>query len=334
MELWRAPNASTFVSFPMVSTAGVTLSGLTVTGRWAAWSDTSGPNAQGNPKYRTLTGAITEISASGTYATALAAAELPTASPYVILVYENANAATQYLLVRTSTKLDLSAAADNTVEKALARMYMAATNYLDAQLSAIPTLGTALNLTSPADNSVGKALSRVYMLATNYVDAAITSRSAPATAQTIDQTTAISGGTDNSIGKMFSRLYHATAYLNASITSRIALTDTITLGSPVDNTVDKALARLYMLATNYVDASVSSRLSSTATFAEPAQGAPGATLSVPDKIGYLFKAWRNKTEQTATRYALYNDDTTTLDHKATVSDDGTVFTKNEIATGP
>lgn len=290
MELWRAPNASTFVSFPMVSTAGVTLSGLTVTGRWAAWSDTSGPNAQGNPKYRTLTGAITEISASGTYATALAAAELPTASPYVILVYENANAATQYLLVRTSTKLDLSAAADNTVEKALARMYMAATNYLDAAVSGIPTLATSLNLTSPGDNTVGKALSRIYMAATNY--------------------------------------------LNASITSRLALTDTITLGSPTDNTVDKAFARLYMMATNYVDASVSSRLSSTATFAEPAQGAPGATLSVPDKIGYLFKAWRNKTEQTATRYALYNDDTTTLDHKATVSDDGTVFTKNEIATGP
>jgi hypothetical protein len=72
----------------------------------------------------------------------------------------------------------------------------------------------------------------------------------------------------------------------------------------------------------------------TETFAEPGQEAPGATVSLAKKIGYLYKAWRNKTTQTATTYSLYADDTTTVDQKATVSDDATTFTRAEIATGP
>jgi len=72
----------------------------------------------------------------------------------------------------------------------------------------------------------------------------------------------------------------------------------------------------------------------TDTFAEPGQGAPAATASIVAKIGYLYKAWRNKSEQTATEYKLYADDATTVDQKATVSDDTTTATKGEVATGP
>ncbi len=72
----------------------------------------------------------------------------------------------------------------------------------------------------------------------------------------------------------------------------------------------------------------------TDTFAEPTQEAPGATVSLVKKIGYLYKAWRNKSTQTATDYKLYADDTTTVDQKATCSDDATTFTRGEIATGP
>ena len=71
----------------------------------------------------------------------------------------------------------------------------------------------------------------------------------------------------------------------------------------------------------------------TANRAEPGQGAPGASITALEKLDYLYKAWRNKTTQTATEYTLYADDTTTTDHKATVSDDGTTFTRGEIATG-
>jgi hypothetical protein len=70
------------------------------------------------------------------------------------------------------------------------------------------------------------------------------------------------------------------------------------------------------------------------TFAEPAQEAPGATVSLAKKIGYLYKLLRNKITQTATQLNIFNDDAATVDHKATVSDDGTTFTRGEIGTGP
>ena len=72
----------------------------------------------------------------------------------------------------------------------------------------------------------------------------------------------------------------------------------------------------------------------TDTDAEPAQGLPAATTTLADKIGFLYKAWRNKSTQTATTYSLFNDDAATVDHKATVSDDATTATKGEVATGP
>lgn len=67
---------------------------------------------------------------------------------------------------------------------------------------------------------------------------------------------------------------------------------------------------------------------------EPGQGAPPVNPDLATKIDYLYKAWRNRSTQTATTYSLYADDGTTVDQKATVSDDGTTFVKGEVATGP
>jgi hypothetical protein len=72
----------------------------------------------------------------------------------------------------------------------------------------------------------------------------------------------------------------------------------------------------------------------TDTYAEPGQGAPGATISLSDKISYLYKAWRNKTEQTSSTLSLYDDAGTTVDQKATVADNGTTASRSEIVTGP
>lgn len=71
----------------------------------------------------------------------------------------------------------------------------------------------------------------------------------------------------------------------------------------------------------------------TDTFAEPGQGAPGATISLAAKLGYLYKAFRNRHTQTASEFALYADNAVTKDHEAVVSDDGTVFDRGEITTG-
>ena len=72
----------------------------------------------------------------------------------------------------------------------------------------------------------------------------------------------------------------------------------------------------------------------TVARAEPAQGAPAATLSPQEKLGYLFKSWRNRKTQTATTLKIFADDATTVDHKSTVSDDSTTLDVGEIATGP
>lgn len=71
----------------------------------------------------------------------------------------------------------------------------------------------------------------------------------------------------------------------------------------------------------------------TDTYAEPGQGAPPATASLKDKIGYLYKAWRNKVTQTSTTLSVYDDAGAVVDQKATVSDDGSTFTRGEIGTG-
>jgi hypothetical protein len=72
---------------------------------------------------------------------------------------------------------------------------------------------------------------------------------------------------------------------------------------------------------------------STDTYAEPGQGAPGATLSLAAKINYLYATWRNKKTQTATEFTLFADDGTTAIAKSTVSDDGTTSTFGEMVTG-
>lgn len=70
------------------------------------------------------------------------------------------------------------------------------------------------------------------------------------------------------------------------------------------------------------------------TYAEPGQEAPGATVSLAKKIGYLYKAFRNRVTQTATEMKLYADNGSTVDQKATVSDDTTTFDRGELGSGP
>lgn len=70
------------------------------------------------------------------------------------------------------------------------------------------------------------------------------------------------------------------------------------------------------------------------TYAEPAQGAPPATATLQQKLSYLYKAWRNRTTQTASQYSLYADNATTIDHKATFADDTVTADRSEVASGP
>jgi len=66
---------------------------------------------------------------------------------------------------------------------------------------------------------------------------------------------------------------------------------------------------------------------------EPGQGNPPVNPDAMTKIDYLYKAWRNRSTQTASEYALYADDGVTKDQEAACSDDGTTFVRAEIVTG-
>lgn len=70
------------------------------------------------------------------------------------------------------------------------------------------------------------------------------------------------------------------------------------------------------------------------THAELGQTAPAATTTLKDMIRWIYKVSRNKTTATASTISVYNDAGTTVDQKASVSDDGTTFTRDEFGAGP
>lgn len=125
----------------------------------------------------------------------------------------------------------------------------------------------------------------------------------------------------------------ALATLQTSVDDLPTNAELATALAAADDAVLAAIAALNNLSAAQVNAEVVDALA-TDTYAEPGQGAPSATTSLAAKINYLFKAWRNKTTQTATTYSLYADDAATVDQKATVSDDATTMTRGEVVSGP
>lgn len=102
----------------------------------------------------------------------------------------------------------------------------------------------------------------------------------------------------------------------------------------VNAEVVDALGDLENLSASQVNAEMVDVLN-TDTYAEPGQGTPASTTTLAQKISYLYKAWRNKsTQDTSGNFYLYADDASTVDHKATISDDGTTFTRGELTSGP
>src|SRR3990167_1087633 len=244
----------------MLSNTGVPQTGLSVTGSWLAWADTVGPNAAGNPGFVTLTGAVSEIGSSGVYTNALASTELPAASPYVMLRYVSDGAATQYLLVRTATffantsvigtgAITSSSFAAGAID-ASALAGDAGAEIADAVWDEVITSGHT------TDNTAGKIAQRLYH-ATDYLNSPVGSVPTAAENSTaVWGELMIDGGSsaweteDNTAGKALARLYFATDYLNAKLTtigSTYAddiLGRTLTRGASGGRTVGQALMAL------------------------------------------------------------------------------------------
>jgi len=141
------------------------------------------------------------------------------------------------------------------------------------------------------------------------------------------QTANITGNLSGSVGSVTGAVGSVTGAAG-SVTGAVG-----SVAGNVDGNVSGSVASNLELGPAEVNAEVVDVLF-TDTDAEPAQGLPASTTTLADKIGFLYKAWRNKSTQTATTYSLFNDDTTTVDHKATVEDNATTATKGEVATGP
>jgi hypothetical protein len=118
--------------------------------------------------------------------------------------------------------------------------------------------------------------------------------------------------------------YGLSAALDTKITAILEDTGT---------TLPAQISALNNLSAAQVNAEVVDALA-TDTYAEPGQGAPAATTSLSAKINYIYKFLRNKVTTTATTASVYDDAGTTVDHKSTISDDATTFTRGEYGSGP
>ena len=67
------------------------------------------------------------------------------------------------------------------------------------------------------------------------------------------------------------------------------------------------------------------------TFAEPSPGAPPSSPTLNQAINWVYRQFRNKVETTSATLKLYNDAGNSVLASCAVSDDGTTFTKGEIA---
>ena len=316
MEIQRLAASSTYVTFPMVNTGGVTLSGLTVTGTWIAWSDTSdgatpgGATAKGNA-FKTLTGAFPEIAATGVYGGFLANTELPAASPYVMLRFIGTNAATQYILIRTSSwYVNVSGISGSAIQAPVTAGYMP----VDVKQT--------ISLTSPTDNSIEKSLSRGYF-ATDYLNATVSSRSAPGTAQTVGTLLGSSITATSYVAGAIDATAIATNAIGASELAADAvqaivdgLLDEDIIGfHSEDNSVGKTLARIYH-ATDYLVASVlsGSRYADDFLGRTLTRGASGGRT-----VGQALMAQRNRVAISAGTLTVYSTDDTTAEWTATVA---------------
>jgi hypothetical protein len=153
----------------------------------------------------------------------------------------------------------------------------------------------------------------------------------------------ITGNLSGSVGSVTGAVGSVTGNVGGNVTGSVgSVTNGVTLAASQHVIVDSGTVTNLTNAPTSGDLTAAMKASvnaevvdalATDTYAEPGQGAPSATLSIKDKIGYLFKSWRNKTTTDANSVDLYNDAGAVVDQKATISDDGTTFTRDKMGTG-
>ena len=155
MELPRPAAAATVVTFPILDFENRPRTGASsLDSEWIAWADTAGPTAAGNPGFQDMVGEAVEIATTGVYTLAVAAAELPVASPYVMIRVISGNAATQYLLITTASRYANVTAWNGT---AVATPTTAGVPRVDMKLAETASIGTG-DIAAAALNEIADAI--------------------------------------------------------------------------------------------------------------------------------------------------------------------------------
>jgi len=114
----------------------------------------------------------------------------------------------------------------------------------------------------------------------------------------------------------------------------------ITIGINDDSLMLPILARFMVMKAQPFDSFFGSDvlqvdvIEASATQAEPAQSNPGSNISWLDKIGFMYKCWRNKVTNDGTDIKMFDDAGTTVDQKAPVAESGGTVTRSEWVSGP
>ncbi len=272
----------------MLSPSGVPQTGLTVIGNWLAWADTARPASQ---SLRPLSGSTVEIDTSGIYQCPLASTELPAASPYVLLRFATAGIATQYLLIRTAT---FFANVQAVTAGAITSGAFAA-GAIDAAAIATDAIGSA----ELAAGAVDKIADQVW-----------------------DEVILSAHTTDNTTGKMAGRLYHATQYLDAAITSRFATGATlaavgsgaITSGSFAAGAIDAAAIAADAIGASELAADGASEYADAFLGRNLHRGTSGGRT-----VGQALMALRNKVSISAGTLTVTGENDSTTEWTATVA---------------
>src|SRR3990167_8528472 len=356
MELKRVPVASTFIVFPLVDDTGKGVASLTSgTASWIAWGDTTKPDrwslqpcAFRNEVYQILNPARSLFSLQ------LATTELPAASPYVMVVIEGSNVATQYVLINTATtyatlatithtgaavplQMDqaVNSSTENTTGHVLAKISYA-THYLGGGASVyatltttthtgavVPTVTSGGTVTGNVDGSVGSVTGAVGSVAGN-VDG---STASVTSAVTVDQTAVISSGTANSIGEALRFVHHASNYLgdrNVGGASIYATLRTITHTGAVVPTTVTVDASGYITITTTAETHLIRMI-----WNETVAAFTGFPTKTREFLYWVRQAFKNKLDydKGTDTMVLYEDDGTTPKSSHTMTDDASNATR-------
>jgi len=284
VELFRTSGVATILTFPLYDLENRVRTGATtLDSEWIGWTDNESPEANGNPGWRDMTNEADEIGTTGTYRLSVTAAEVPAASPYVMIRVQGGNIATQYILINTAS--------------------------VYANVVSWRGLVPNVLVSSRVDTSVGAMATDVVTAAAIAADAVGSSELATtAVNEIVDQVwdELISDHvTDNTFGRGAQRLYFATPFSSLTIgTANVVGTAGITAGSFAANALDAAAVSVDV-GSEFADAFLGRNV----------RGTSSTGRRVYEAMAFM----RNRVALSEGTLTVYNTDDTTTEWTATVA---------------